>query len=136
MTSPVFYLKVSFGTNIDTALMESPTYDITGPACVKFYYQISTPKITLTVLASTLMTSQFTPVGFFSFAKQITITSWNLASVRLDNGVVKLRFFAEKTSITSGSEFVSVEHVELTKGRCSAFNDGMCTHSRSYMPSV
>ena len=95
--------------------MESPTYDISGPACVNFYYRISTPKITLTVQAATRIISDFSTVAIFTFANQAT---WNIASVRLDDGVLKLRFFAEKTSITSGSEFVSVDNIELYEGHC------------------
>jgi len=109
----VFYLKALFGTDVATAILESPPYNITKSVCIVFHYQISSPKIELSFLASTTVRPEFSVYNKWTFANQSTTGSWNNDFVPLPNGVTKWRFVAVKSGMTTDSQYAALDHIEV-----------------------
>jgi hypothetical protein len=110
----VFYLRAAFGTDVDTAVIESPFYNVTLPACLSFYYLISSPAIILNVLNK--KASNFVLIDNITYNDQVTLASWNKAFVMLPDGITQLRLNAEKFSKTASSQFVIVDRINLIVG--------------------
>lgn len=115
----VFYLRAAFGTGIDSAIIESDTYNISTPSCLTFYYQISSPTIVLNVFAIQLST--WILLSNFTYYEQLKTESWNKAVVAVNGGVTKLRLNAEKFGITENSQFVNVDRVILREMNACQF---------------
>lgn len=102
-----------FSTSAGVVTLESPNYNASGPVCLKFYYQISTPKIELDLQASTVTNSSFSSIKRWRFSDQENLGEWSLADASLTNGVAQLRFTATKIGVTSDSPFVNIDHINL-----------------------
>ena len=109
----VFYMRALFDTGLDQAVLESSQYDINEPVCIKFRYQISTPKIKLSFNASTNVGPNFYVYVTWTFADQHVLGGWNDAFVSLPNGVTKWSFIAEKNGFTSNSPYAALDHIEF-----------------------
>lgn len=108
----VYFMQAIFDRSADTAVLVSPVYNYNQPICLKFYYQISTPKISLGVFASTTK-SQFASVGSWTYSSQKNVGSWNNASYLLKDGLTQLRFVADKTGLTTDRHFVNIDRISL-----------------------
>jgi hypothetical protein len=113
----VFYLRATFGTGVETAVIESPIYNAKSSVCLTFYYIISSPAIVLNILNKT--TSNKELVASFSYSDRLNLMSWNKAFVLLQYGVVQLKFSAEKFALTASPQFVIVDRISLkTSNTC------------------
>ena len=107
-------MKVIFGTNIAVANLVSPVYNTTTPVCLKFFYRISLPKLKLSVFASNPTTpGKYLPAGNWTWDSQLDFHSWNSASLKLQNGVMQMMFFASKPTVTLDWSYVAVDRITL-----------------------
>jgi hypothetical protein len=116
----VFYLKAAFGTGVETAILESPIYNIKSPACLSFYYLISSPTVILNVLNKEA--PGFVLLANMTYGGQVNLTSWNKAFIMLQDGVMQLRLSAEKFGITTSPQFVIVDRINLAIGESCRSN--------------
>lgn len=106
-----FYLRASFGTNVGSAVIESPVYNVSTPVCLSFFYQVSSPTITLSVLER--RESNFVVVTSFTFDETKPYNSWSKAVISMTHGVEQFRLTADKIGITNSSQFVIVDRITL-----------------------
>ena len=110
----VYYSEAIFNDGLDTAVLQSPAFNATSNACLQFSYQISSPKITLKILARKMtIGSKFEPSGTLTFSNQKRIGFWSKATVELIDGSVQFQIVADKTGVTSNIHFVKIDDIQL-----------------------
>ena len=111
----VYYARASFGSGIDSAVLISPALALRSPECqLTFFYQISTPKIQLSVAVMGKSRTGSRTIGVLSYNNQTTPGLWNEAAFTMDaQDVFYLVFIANKTGITAGRHYVAIDRIDL-----------------------
>jgi MAM domain, meprin/A5/mu len=109
----VFYAKVVFNTDMDSAVLSSPAFEVLNATCLRFFYQITTRMIVLHIMVSSRSISQLTTVDTLSYSNQSTRGAWNEAVVLLEDGVTRLVLAAHKTGFTVDRPFVAIDRISL-----------------------
>jgi len=115
-------MQVVFSSATNIAILESPIYttnSTAGGLCLHFSYSISNPKINLNVQISTSTPPSWYSVSTISYLDQST-TAGDLqpAAIQLVNGVVQIRFIADKVGITEKDETVVIDDINIVNGSC------------------
>jgi len=112
---PVYYLKATFGSYTDDAVLEIPVSVSGNNKYLVVYYQISSSKIELAVLQSTAGNRIVSMV--LKYTNQRYFDGWNEGVLGLDSGVEAIQLVARKTGVTMNVEYVLVNAVEIVLSR-------------------
>jgi len=117
-----YYFKAIFGYGLDTAVLQSPGFNESSKTCLRFHYQISTPKITLKIFVRKKAAgSEFQPSGTVTFSNQKKIGSRSKATVELPDGSIQLQVVADKTGVSSNIHFVKIDNIQLIECPITGF---------------
>jgi len=103
----VYYLKATFGPNTANAILQIPLSVSAGNMVFGFYYQVSSPKIVLEIYT------------WRNGSVAVTETRrherglWTALYAAVDSGVDLVELHAKKIGVTTTTEFVLVDPVEV-----------------------
>jgi len=121
-----YYLKATFGSSTDDAVLEMPVSVGGNLKYLIIYYQISSSKIELAVLQSKAGNRIVSMV--LKYTNQRYFGGWNEAVLGLDSDVEAIQLVARKTGVTSNIEYVLVDAVEIVLSRGTG-NQVCCTNN-------
>jgi len=107
----VCYLKATFGSYTDDAVLEIPVSVTGNNKYLIINYQISSSKIELAVLQR--MASSTTVSIVLKYTNQQYFDEWNEGVLGLDSDVEAIQLVARKTGVTMNVEYVLVDAVEI-----------------------
>ena len=106
-------MKADFNAGVDSAVLLSPLINVSTSICMRFFYQITTSKISLNVRVSTQKNNRLKTVITLLYSDQTKPGSWNEAVVPLIDGVIRMAFVAVKTGATINRYYVAIDRISL-----------------------
>ena len=110
----VHFFKTIFEHGLSKSVLQSPAFDATPNACLKFRYQISSPKIMLKISKKATVDSNFVTTETFLFSGQGEIGSWSHATVRLGDDTIQFQVTAVKTGVSNNIHYAMIDSLLLS----------------------
>jgi len=104
-------MKATFGSGTDDAVLEMPLSVTSKMKSVTISYEITSPRIQLSVLQRKAGNTEFDDVG--TDIGPHTFGGWNSHSVSLDSDVEAIQLVARKTGVTTNVVYVIVASVKM-----------------------